>query len=270
MRRIIIHSGISVLFVLSGCTTSHVHGVPMNEVIDRLKAELSAVPPMQIEYEGEPGCEPKGNYSIVAFPTKASVQLKTVLTQSNTGGLGATFGIPIVVAPTFTAIDTSVRTTQSTLVFCVVPETLENVSDRKPDDDCTWKLKDKTKPYVTELWPTKTQHVHLPKYSPASTPRVISIKASEQPASSDLAEIFQSTIAGMIYANHTSACLLPQNIDAQVAFEVIGEKDAALKFTFGIVNISDTQTWKRDFTNTIDVTFLLNKGSTAQLFFDAR
>ena len=67
----------------------------------------------------------------------------------------------------------------------------------------------------------------------------------------------------MIYSNHTNSCLLPQNVDVQIAFEVTGETDAGRKLDFGIVNISDTQTWKRDFTNMIDVTFLLSKGSTA-------
>jgi hypothetical protein len=270
MRAFIVGFGVSILGIIAGCATTNVHGVPMNEVIDTLKAELNSLSPMNIQFDDEPGCEKTGHYSIVAFPTKASVQLKTVLTTSNTGGLGGTFGIPIVVAPTFTAISTSVKTTQSTLAFCVVPETLDNVKDKKPSDDCTWTLRNAKKPYITELWPTKTVDVKLPKYDPKGPKTVIPVKASGQPPDSDLASIFRSTITGMVYADHKKACLLPQNIDAQVAFEVTGERDAGLKLTFGIVNISDTQTWKRDFTNTIDVTFLLNKGSTTELFLDAR
>lgn len=170
-----------------------------------------------------------------------------------------------MVTPTFSHVSTSVKTTQTSLAFCVLPETLAKAKDpSSPGADCTWTLKDGVRePYERALWPHTISTVALPPLIANAPPTVIPVAPATQPASSDLAAILQSTVIGMIYSNHTESCLLPQNIDVQVAFELTGETDAGGKLDFGVVNISDMQTWKRDFTNMIDVTFLLGKGSTA-------
>jgi hypothetical protein len=250
--------------ILAACATTQPHGVPVDAVISKLKARLKEVVPLDLTYKAKAGCVADGKYRIVAFPTKASVQLKTVLTKSNTTGIGGKFGIPYVVTPSLQHIASSVRTAQMTMAFCVEPEDLSKMATpESPETDCTWKPRDEYKDsdYVHSLWPsTKTQKLGDQTVKPDD--RVFTITPPDQPSNTDLAGALQSAVGGLIYSNHTDACLVPQNIDVQLAFQVIGENYIGGKLDFVIVNIQDTLSRKEDYTNMLDVTFALNKGST--------
>jgi hypothetical protein len=254
---------IAPMLTAVGCTTTHLKGAPIDAVINELKAQLKEVPPLDVTYAGEKGCEPSGQYRVVAFPTKASVQLKTVLTDTNTAGLGATFGTPVVVSPTFSHISTSVKTAQTTVAFCAIPETLASAkTPLSPESDCTWKLKTPKEQanYVKSLWPSlKETPLQI---GGGKRNELVEISQKAMPAAPKLKDIFDASIRGIAYSKHSGACLQPQSIDVQVAFEVAAENDAGFKLVFGIFNLSDTKTSKSDFTNTLDVTFELDKGST--------
>jgi len=122
-------------FALVGCATTTVTGVPSDVVINALKDRLKLVHPLVIAYKGEKGCT-DGNYMITAIPTKAVVQLKTVLTNTSTQGLGLQFGTPIVVTPSGTVASSKVKTTQTTMNFCVLPETLNGTDGKAPSAEC--------------------------------------------------------------------------------------------------------------------------------------
>jgi hypothetical protein len=258
--------------ILAACATTQPHGVPVDVVISKLKARLKEVVPLDLNYIGKAGCVAGGHYRIVAYPTKASVQLKTVLTKTNTAGIGGKFGIPYVATPSIQHIASSVKTAQMTMAFCVEPEDLTmTATPASPETDCTWKLKDKDAHgktidlnYVHTLWPsTKTQDLGDQTVKPDD--QVFTITPQDQPSNTDLVGALHSAVGGLIYSNHTDACLVPQNIDVQLAFQVTGQTDAGLKLDFVIVNIQDTLSRKDDYTNMLDVTFALNKGSTVTL-----
>jgi hypothetical protein len=267
MNRIIF--GAMASLTLAACATSHstVSGVPVDVVINQLKDRLKLVHPLIVTYKGEKGCT-DGDYMITAVPTKASVQLKTVLTNTNTVGLGGQFGIPIVVTPSATVAASKVKTTQTTMNFCAVPETLVPTDGKPPSADCLWTLRDKSDHYVEELWPRTTEVLHYDKLPPANHERVVTISANEQPpsADSDLADALKSSIGGIMYANHATACLLAQSTDVQLAFETYVDLTGGFKLSFVFVNVQDTLEAKRDFTNTLTVTFNFSKGTTAALF----
>jgi hypothetical protein len=263
MRIISVLLLIAPILTAAGCTTTNLKGAPIDAVINDLKAQLKEVPPLDVTYDGDKGCEPNGKYRVVAFPTKASVQLKTVLTDTNTAGLGATFGTPVVVSPSFSHISTSVKTAQTTVAFCAIPETLESAkTPLSPEADCTWKLKTAKEQanYVKTLWPSlKETPLQI---GGGNRNTLVEISQKTMPAEPRLKDIFDASIRGIAYSKHAGACLQPQSIDVQVAFEVAAENDAGFKLVFGIFNLSDTKTSKNDFTNTLEVTFELDKGST--------
>lgn len=55
-------------------------------------------------------------------------------------------------------------------------------------------------------------------------------------------------------------------LDVQLAFEASVHTSAGLKLSLVFVNIQETQEFKRGYTNTVDVTFNLSKGSTASIY----
>jgi hypothetical protein len=203
--------------LLAACATTQPHGVPVDVVISKLKARLKEVVPLDLNYKGKAGCVSGGQYRIVAFPTKASVQLKTVLTKSNTAGIGGKFGIPYVATPSIQHIASSVKTAQMTMAFCVEPETLKMTTGAAPGADCTWDLQTKdpqghpiTLDYVHALWPsTKTQDLGNQTVKPDD--QVFTITPQDQPSNTDLVGALHSAVGGLIYSNHTDACLVPQN-----------------------------------------------------------
>jgi len=261
--------GISALVLAvssAGCATTQVTGIPADVVIDKLKEQLGQVQPLDVSYKAEAGCQPSGDYRIVTVPTKAQVQLKTVLTNSITVGLGGKFGTPIVATPSVSHVSTSVKTSQMTMNFCVMPETLMGAQSPTPNGDCLWTLADPKKPYADTLWPTKKRSLNLDLQSHEQHNKVVSIAAKDQPSDPNLADMLQSAVAGLIYSSHKDSCLLPQNMDVQLAFQVTAQIDAGLKLDLIVVNFQDTQSSKRDYTHTIDVTFSLAQGSTASLY----
>jgi hypothetical protein len=253
--------------MLAGCaTTTTVTGVPMDVVIDKLKEQLNTVGPISVNYLADTdGCTPKGNYSIIAFPTKTQVQLKTAFTDTNTAGIGGQFGTPVVVAPTAQRIASSVKTTQTTLNFCAIPESLKGAENTAPNADCLWTLKNPKGDYVKSLWPTKLKTVTLDPADINKHQKLVTVSSSTQPVISDLAQALGATVGGLVYSQHKNACLLPQTMDVQLAFEAIVDISGGFKFSLVFINIQDTQDYKRDFTNTLDVTFNLSKGSTPTL-----
>jgi hypothetical protein len=257
---------VSVAGASSGCATQTVTGVPMDAVINQLKERLNTVTPVVVTYTADKGCEPSGQYAIVAFPTKTQVQLKTVLTHTNTAGIGGQFGTPIVVTPSLQRAASSLKTAQTTVNFCALPESRDATDGKPPNGDCLWTLKDPTKNYVHELWPTRTRAFPVSTAESAQAPQAVTVKASEQPAVTDLADALDAAIGGLVKSEHVDACLLPQALDVQLAFEASVDTQAGLKLSLVFVNIQDTQEFKRDYTNTVDVTFNLSKGSTASLY----
>lgn len=255
------------LLGLAGCVTPQttVTGVPMDVVIDALKARLNNVRPLIVHYQAEPGCTPKGDYAVIAFPTKTVVQLKTVLTDTNTVGIGGQFGTPIVVTPSATRAASAVKTTQTTVNFCAIPEILHDTDGKAPSADCLWTLKEPRRDYVRTLWPTQVKEVTLKRPEEAQHQKLVTVKATEQPQVTDIAEALDAAIGGLAYSQHVNACLLPQSVDVQLAFEASVDTTAGLKLSLVFINIQDTQEFKRDFTNTITVTFNLGKGSTPTL-----
>jgi hypothetical protein len=260
-------ASVLVLLGLAGCVTPQttVKGVPMDVVIDALKARLNKVYPLVVTYDAEPGCTPKGEYSVVAFPTKTSVQLKTVLTDTNTVGIGGQFGTPIVVTPSASRAASAVKTTQTTLNFCAIPERLRDTDGSAPNGDCLWTLKNPKTDYVRALWPTQVKEVTLEKPKETQRMKLVAVSASRQPEITDLADALNASIGGLAYSQHANSCLLPQTMDVQLAFEASVDTTAGLKLALVFINIQDTRESKRDFTNTITVTFNLSKGSTATL-----
>ena len=255
---------------LAGCATtqSTVTGVPADVVINALKDRLKQVHPLVIAYKGEKGCT-DGDYMITAVPTKAQVQLKTVLTNASTQGLGVQFGTPIVVTPSATVAASEVKTTQSTLNFCVVPETLTGTDGQPPNAECLWTLSDKQANYVQTLWPSTTEIRRYDKLPPPNHDRVVKVSASEQPASAtdaDLADALKANLGGLMYSNHATACLLAGSMDVQLAFQTTVDTTGGFKISFLFVNLQDTLERKRDFTNTLTVTFNFSKGTTAAIF----
>jgi hypothetical protein len=107
--------------------------------------------------------------------------------------------------------------------------------------------------------------VALKKPAQPQHDKPVSIKASDQPSATDLADALNAAIGGLAYSQHVNACLLPQTIDVQLAFEATTDTQAGVKLALVFVNFQDTQESKRDYTNTIDVTFNLSKGSTPTL-----
>jgi hypothetical protein len=105
----------------------------------------------------------------------------------------------------------------------------------------------------------------VPNTPEAERLKTVTVKASDQPPVTDLADALNAAIGGLVYSQHRDACLLPQTLDVQLAFEASVDTQAGLKLSLVFVNIQDTQEFKRDFTNTVDVTFNLSKGSTASL-----
>jgi hypothetical protein len=262
-------SGLALLGLvgIGGCVTPQttVTGVPMDVVIDELKARLNTVHPLVVHYQAETGCTPKGDYAVVAFPTKTVVQLKTVLTDTNTAGIGAQFGTPIVVTPTAQRVASSVKTTQTTVNFCAIPERLKDTNGKAPSADCLWTLKNPNGNYVHSLWPTQVKEVTLKRPEEAQHQKLFTVKASQQPEVTDLADALEAGIGGLAYSQHANACLLPESMDVQLAFEASVDTTAGLKLALVFINIQDTQEHKRDFANTITVTFNLSKGSTPTL-----
>ncbi len=258
---------IALLGTLGGCaTTQTVSGVPMDVVINRLKEQLKTVKPLVVRYHADAGCTKSGDYAIVAFPTKIQVQLKTVLTNTNTAGIGGQFGTPIVVTPTAQRAASSVETTQTSVSFCVIPERLSGVTDGKPPNgDCLWTLRHPNADYVQTLWPTQVRALSIDKAGEQQHDRVVTIRADDQPPITDLADALDAAIGGLVYSQHVSACLLPQSIDTQLAFEATVDTTAGFKVGLVFLNVQDSQELKRDYTNTMTVTFNLSKGSTATL-----
>jgi hypothetical protein len=249
----------------SGCVTSQtVTGVPMNVVINQLKERLNTVGPIVVAYTAEKGCMQSGEYAIVAFPTKTQVQLKTVLTHTNTAGIGGQFGTPIVVTPSAQRAASSVKTAQTTVNFCALPEKLDATDGTPPNGDCLWTLKNPKASYVHTLWPSRTKTFTAQKA--ADSEGLVTVKASDQPPVTDLSDALNAAIGGLVQSEHTDACLLPQTLDVQLAFETSVDTSAGLKLSLVFVNIQDTQDFKRDYTNTVDVTFNLSKGSTASIY----
>jgi hypothetical protein len=254
------------LALTAGCATqTTVTGWPMDTVINGLKARLKTVGPIEVTYTAEKGCTPSGNYKIVAFPTKTQVQLKTVLTDTNTVGIGAQFGTPVVVTPSAQRAASSVKTTQTTVNFCAIPESLSATDGNAPNGDCLWTLKNTKGDYVRLLWPTKVAQVTLQKPEDLHHDTPVTVKAANQPQPNDLADALKATLGGLVYSQHMNACLLPETMDVQLAFEASTDTQTGLKLALVFVNFQDTQEAKRDYTNTIDVTFNLSKGSTATL-----
>lgn len=258
------------VLALVGCATTQVSGVPVDVVIDALKDRLKLVHPLVIAYKGEKGCT-DGNYLFTAIPTKAQVQLKTVLTNTNTVGLGGQFGTPIVVTPSATVASSRVKTMQTTMNFCVVPEKLDGTDGQPPSAECLWTLADKSASYVEKLWPTTTEVLLFKNLPPAHHDHVVSISAADQPTNSkldtaDLADALRAALGGLMYSNHATACLLAGSMDIQLAFETIVDAQGGFKISFLFVNLQDTLEHKQDFTNTITVTFNFSKGTTPAIF----
>ena len=135
-----------------------------------------------------------------------------------------------------------------------------------PESDCTWKLKEgekaeKSFEYVKLLWPNITETTVKPDDPAQDRTKLKTVTPDDQPRLPNLKDIYDSSIRGIVYSTHTGACLQPQSVDIQVAFEVAAENDGSFKLTFGIFNIGDTKTSKRDYTNTLDVIFELDRGS---------
>jgi hypothetical protein len=258
---------IALAGISCGCVASRtVTGVPMDVVINELKERLKAVGPVAVTYHADAGCTKTGDYAIVAFPTKIQVQLKTVLTDTNTAGVGGQFGTPIVVTPTAQRAASSIKTSQTTANFCAIPEKLRDLTDGKPPNaDCVWSLHDPNADYVSTLWPTQVKSISLDEANEKKHERIVTVKAGDQPPVTDLADALDAAIVGLVYSQHVSACLLPQSIDVQLAFEASVDTTAGFKLALVFVNIQDSQEFKRDYTNTMTVTFNLSKGSTATL-----
>jgi hypothetical protein len=252
---------------LSGCaTTQTVTGVPMDVVINQVKEQLKTVRPLMVQYHADAGCTASGDYAIVAFPTKVQVQLKTVLTNTNTAGVGGQFGTPIVVTPSAQQAASSVKTTQTSVSFCAIPEKLSGVTDGKPPNgDCLWTLKDPDKDYVQSLWPRQVKPISIDETNEQQHERLVTISAGDQPPVTDLADALNAVIGGLVYSQHLNACLLPQSVDVQLGFEAIADTTAGFKLSLVFVNVQDSQEFRRDYTNTMTVTFNLSKGSTASL-----
>ncbi|MGH3429144.1 MAG: hypothetical protein ACRDQZ_16515, partial [Mycobacteriales bacterium] len=232
---------------LCGCVTSQtVTGVPMDEVINQLKERLNTVGPVVVSYSAEKGCMSSGEYAIVAFPTKTQVQLKTVLTHTNTAGIGGQFGTPIVVTPSAQRVASRVKTAQTTVNFCALPENLDATDGTPPNGDCLWTLKNPKAGYVHALWPTRTKTFTVSKAARPAPP--VTVKASDQPPVTDLADALNAAIGGLVQSEHRDACLLPQTLDVQLAFEASVDTSAGLKLSLVFVNIQDTQDFKRDYT----------------------
>jgi hypothetical protein len=271
MSRLIVGASLAIL-ALAGCatTTSTVTGVPVDVVINALKDRLKLVHPLVIAYKGETGCT-DGNYMITAVPTKAQVQLKTVLTDTKTQGLGFQFGTPIVVTPSATVASSNVKTTQTTMNFCVLPETLNGTDGQPPTAECLWTLANKKANYVETLWPHMTEAHLYDKLPPANHERLVTVSANEQPSNakleeSDLADALKAALGGLMYSNHATACLLAGSMDVQLAFQTTVDTTAGFKVSFVFVNLQDTIEVKHDFTNTMTVTFNFSKGTTPAIF----
>ena len=292
----------SFFLILSGCAQpSVVETVPVDAVLTELKKQLGQIAPEEDLTPGVPvECsDPDHSVRVIASPIKATVDLKTVVTTvlEASGSANIPAGPSgVIVSPSIGGSHSNINTVDTTIILGIAHRPLTRADYRAHITALRNDLTDRAKTLkdlsalkdpqsrdaaatVQQQITTVQKRLHsdemqlIPLDAAAPTPepephpvaqsKLPNPQAGRLPEDLNISTAFNSALKGILNVSHEAPCLLPQEVDIKVNFEVITKLQGGLNVSFLVAKIGGDASRQDDGTNSVTVTFDLSNGTVA-------